>query len=70
MGGEAGLDADGEGCRVLTVYVFGALGMILLLAVILGVHGYRDGRVSADLSWRGVAIETGSGGCPAQEREY
>jgi hypothetical protein len=39
------------------LYVFGALGMVLLMAVVLGVRGYRDGQVSADLSRRGVAIE-------------
>ena len=39
------------------LYVFGALGIVLLMAVILGVRGYRDGQVSADLSRRVVATE-------------
>jgi hypothetical protein len=39
------------------LYVFGALGMVLLMAVVLGVRGHRDGQVSADLSRRGVATE-------------
>lgn len=39
------------------LYVCGALGILLLMAVILGVYGYRDGQVSADLSQRGVATE-------------
>ena len=34
------------------LFVFGALGMILLFSVILGVLGYRDGQVSADLRRR------------------
>ena len=39
------------------LYVFGALGMVLLMAMVLGVRGYRDGQVSADLSRRGVVTE-------------